>query len=388
MFKKGGYIYYGLSNGLFYFSWGMFSCILSVYLADASMSATEISLITSAASLFAMITQPVCGLLADKIRSPKTIAIVTALLAVASGIAFSYTKSFVFLFLFNGFTQGFLNGITALSDRLATASPYPFGSIRVWGSVLYAIAAQTSGFVYENIAPKANFYIFAVGIVAMIFCFLMMNDAKPKVKDNEEKITIKEVVLSLWHNKSFKMFMLIYFLFQGSTSAQFVYFPLYMKELGATTTLIGTTLLFSTLSELPMVFFSDKIIRKFSYKNLMIFACVISIVRYVWYSTLPTPKAIMLVFFFQGLTSIVFILVAVRIILELVDDKYVNSAYGISAMLAKGLSVLIFQVLVGRITDAIGGTTAFVYNYWLYSAIMVVCLILSFKFKMPEKNKY
>ncbi|MFQ7173753.1 MAG: hypothetical protein ACLRQF_17760 [Thomasclavelia ramosa] len=40
-----------------------------------------------------------------------------------------------------------------------------------------------------------------------------------------------------------------------------------------------------------------------------------------------------------------FILVAVRIILDLVDEQYVNSAYGISSMLAKGFSALIFQII-------------------------------------------
>ena len=77
MFKKGSYLYYALGNGLFYFSWAMFSCIISVYLAGINCSATEISLITSAAALFAMVTQPVTGFLADKFRSPKKVAMVT-----------------------------------------------------------------------------------------------------------------------------------------------------------------------------------------------------------------------------------------------------------------------------------------------------------------------
>lgn len=386
MFKRGSYIYYALGNGMFYFSWAMFACIISVYLADVQCSATEISLITSASALFAMATQPICGFLADKFRSPKYVAIITAFLAIISGIAFSYTKSFIFLFLLNGFTQGFLNGITALSDRLATASPYPFGSIRIWGSILYAIAAQISGYVYENISPKANYYIFALGILIMIFSFLMMNDAKPIVKEGEtSKITTKEVIQSLMHNKPFLMFMAIYFLFQGATSAQGTYFPLFIKELGGTTTLIGTTLLFSTLSELPMVFFSDKIIRKIPYKYLMIFACVLSLIRFIWYSTCPTPQMIMMIFFFQGLTSIVFILVAVRIILDLVDEKYVNSAYGISSMLAKGLSALIFQVVCGKVIDIVGGQMAYTINYYIFAVTMVICILLCLKFKMPKK---
>ena len=365
MFKKGSYIYYALGNGMFYFSWAMFSCIISVYLAGINCSATEISLITSAAALFAMATQPITGFLADKFKSPKLVAIITGALTIIFGLLFASTKSFIFLFLLNGFTQGCLNGITALTDRLATASPYPFGAIRVWGSILYAIAAQVSGIVYDYISPTANFYIFAAGLLLMLFSFYMMHDAKPLIVGKAAKVTTKEVLKHLWHNKPFKIFMLIYILFQGPSSAQMVYLPLVIKGLGGTTTIVGTTLLFSTLSEIPAVLFS--------------------IIRFVWYSTCPAPYLIMSVFFFQGLTTIVFILVAVRIILDLVDEQYVNSAYGISSMLAKGFSALIFQIIGGRVLDIFPGNNGYTIMYLIFASSITIALILCFKFKFTKK---
>lgn len=58
MLKKDSYLYYAMGNGMFYFGWAMFSCVLSIYLYDVHCSATEISLITSASALFALATQP------------------------------------------------------------------------------------------------------------------------------------------------------------------------------------------------------------------------------------------------------------------------------------------------------------------------------------------
>lgn len=384
MFKKGSYLYYALGNGMFYFSWAMFACIISVYLAGINCSATEISLITSAAALFAMATQPITGFLADKFRSPKRVAIITGILTIIFGLLFAYTKSFIFLFLLNGFTQGCLNGITALTDRLATAAPYPFGTIRVWGSLLYAIAAQISGIVYDYVSPLANFYIFAAGLVIMIFSFYMMYDAKPIVVNKTKKVTTKEVITHLWKNKSFKIFLLIFILFQGPSSAQSVYLPLVIKGLGGTTTIVGTTLLLSTLSEIPAVLFSDRYMKKVSYKTLMIFACLLSIIRFVWYATCPNPYLIMSVFFFQGLTTIIFILVSVKIVLDLVEEEYVNSAYGISSMLAKGFSALIFQFVAGIILDYFPGNTGYTVMYLLFATSITLSLILCFKFKFKQ----
>lgn len=385
MFKKGSYFYYAMANGMFYFSWAMFASVISIYLASLGCSATDISLVTSASAMFAIVTQPLAGFIADKIQSPQKVSVVSSIFTIVFGMLFAYSKSMIALFLFNGCTQGLLNGITALSDRMATASPYPFGTVRVWGSILYAVGCQISGFVFENVAPIANYYIFVGGMILMLIGFIGMYDAKPRTAtNNEEKTSAKEMMTLLWKNPAFKSFLLIYILFWGVSGAQGVYMPLMIQSLGGSTSLVGTTFLLSTLSELPMVLFSDRIMKKFSYKQLLIFACVMSLIRFAWYSTGPKPEHIMYAFFFQGTTTIVFIMVAVRITMELVDEKYVNSAYGISNMLAKGASVVFFQILCGKIVDMLG----YNYMYYFIFIIMAIALVLSFKFKMPEKKSH
>lgn len=388
MFKRDSYIYYALGNGMFYFSWAMFACIISVYLADNQCSATEISLITSASALFAMATQPICGFFADKYHSPRKVAIVTAFLAIISGIAFSYSKSFILLFLFNGFTQGFLNGITSLTDRLATASSYGYGSIRLWGSMLYAVGAQVSGLIYDHISPKANYIVFVIGALIVIFNFYMMNEnTTTKEKSvKQEKITTKEVVLALLKNKAFLFFMIIYFLYQGAATAQGIYFPLFMKELGASTTMVGTAILLFGLFEIPVFYFSDRVIKKIPYKYLMIFACLLALVRYSWYSLCPNPNMIIYMLFFQGLTNTIFIIVSVKVILVLVDEKYVNTAYGISAMLARGVAALIYQIVVGNIIDVFPGIQGYIFSYYIFAATMIICTLLCFKLKNDKIN--
>lgn len=387
MFKKGSYLYYAMANGMFYYSWGTFACIISVYLAGVGCSATEISLITSAAPLFAMVSQPVCGMIADKLKSPKLVGIICMILCIISGILFAYSHNFIFLFLFNGLTQGFLNGTTALSDRLATGAPYPYGTIRVWGSVLYAIACQVAGLVYDYVSPMANYYIFAIAAGLAILGFFQMHDVKPTDKENIEKFTLKELFQSLFKNKAFVLFVVIYVLFQGPTSANSVYMPLLIKEVGGTTAMVGTTLFLSTMFELPAVLFSDRIMKRISYKHLMMFAGGLSVIRFAWYATCPSPDMIMYMFFFQGLTSIIFILVAVRIVIDIVDERFVNSAYGISSMLAKGFSALIFQMLSGNIIDIIGGLQSYTVVYTIYAVVILIATFIACRFQMPE-HKY
>ena len=100
--QKNSYFYYAAVNALFYFSRAMFASMITVYLAGESLSTSEISLVASAFSLFAIVTQPICGLIADKIQSPKIVSIGCGALAICTGIAFVSTYAFILLFLLNG----------------------------------------------------------------------------------------------------------------------------------------------------------------------------------------------------------------------------------------------------------------------------------------------
>ncbi len=384
MFKKGSYLYYAAANGMFYFAFGTFASIIAVVLAGRSMSATQISLISSAASLFAMVFQPLAGFFADKIRSPKKVGIVCLVAAIVSALGFGYSHSFILLFMMNGFTQGFLNGTVGLSDRLAVASKYPYGTIRAWGSVMYAIAAQLSGYVYDHYPSVVIYYIFAIGAVLAVVGFIGMIDVVADVEEGHEKVTSKEVFNALSHNKRFLLFVAILCIYQGSFAGQFTYFPLFIQELGGTTTMVGTTLLLTVFSEIPSIFFSDRIFAKFKFKSVMIFACIMTLFRYGWYATLPSPQLIMIVFFFQGLSSILMILVSVRIIVEVVDEKYVNSAFGISSMMARGLFSLIFVIIAGRIIDTVPGVAGYRIIYLVSCAAVVIVLGLVLRFKEDE----
>lgn len=385
MLKKDSYFYYASANALFYFAWAMFASMITVYLAGESLSTSQISWITSASSLFAIISQPICGLIADKIQSPKLVSIVCGALAIISGIFFAYTHSFLLLFLLNGFTQGCMNGLVILTDRLATACPYGYGGIRLWGSVAYAVGAQVSGMIYLILFAQANYIIFAISMLIMIACLFMMRDQKSGIQ-NKEKIKSSDIFKYLLTNKAFIYFVLIYCLYQGITTSQGIYFPLYMQAIGASTGLVGTALFLFSLADIPIFLISDHLLRRFHYRTILILACLIASLRYLFYALLPNPNWILYFFFLQSLSNAFVMIAAVKVILDLVDEKYLNTAYGLSAMLAKGIFPLIMQIGCGYLLDWIGGIHGYVITYYFYATTAIFCLLLCFRIKKYSKS--
>lgn len=54
-----------------------------------------------------------------------------------------------------------------------------------------------------------------------------------------------------------------------------------------------------------------------------------SVVNFVWYATFqPNRNLIVAVFVFKGLSTILFTMITVRLIMEIVEDKYVSTAFG------------------------------------------------------------
>ena len=68
---KGSYFAYVLAYVGLYFAMAVFSSILSVYLTDIGKTASQVSLIVSASSIFSFVVVPLTGYITDRTQKPK-----------------------------------------------------------------------------------------------------------------------------------------------------------------------------------------------------------------------------------------------------------------------------------------------------------------------------
>ena len=52
-----------------------------------------------------------------------------------------------------------INGVNPIMEKIATASPYQYGKIRIWGTIGYALGSQLAGF-YTNVFHHNLFLLF------------------------------------------------------------------------------------------------------------------------------------------------------------------------------------------------------------------------------------
>ena len=337
-------------------------------------------MITSATPLFSIVAQPYLGSLADKVKSPRKVAMMALTIAIIFDVIFMMTHNFFILLISSGLVLSLYNSVTPLTDRIGVSAPYDFGKIRLWGSVGFAIAAQVCGIIYDVIAPMSVFILFILGTIVTIYCIFMVKD--PHVTTaKHDNYKASDAYKSLFHNKKFILFIIITIFFWGANMTNMTYLPVFFRSLGGSATQVGTYQLCATLFEIPMILATDKIIKHFSYKAIMIFTCLVSIINFVWYAMLPSPSLIICVFVFKGFSTVLFTMITVRLIIDIVDERYVSTAFGLQSMAGRGFGAVIVQMISGSIIDSFNMSV-----YYIFLTILIVVALCASVFYQGNKR--
>lgn len=384
MFKRNRFIYHAGINGLFYWATGCYYTVMALYLANvAHMNANEVAMITSATPLLSIFTQPLLGTLADRFRSPRKVAMASLAITLVMNFVFMFTRSFILLLISSGLILSIYNAVTPLTDRIGTAAPYPFGRIRIFGSIGYAISAQISGLIYDRIAPQAPFVMFIAAAVLCIICIYRVNDpvVDTSSKTEDDSFSVKDAYTSLFHNRPFMIFLFINVFFWAASMCNNNYLSLFITSLGGKASHVGTYQLFSTFFEVPCILTTDFFLRKFSYKKLLMFSTAMAALQYFWYSTLPSPSLVIAVFVFKGF-AIFFTMAQVKLVLDIVDSRFVSTAYGLLYMAGKGIGTVIVQLIGGRL---IGAFPTMHYYYLFLTGLAVAAFVITLFFNTGKK---
>jgi PPP family 3-phenylpropionic acid transporter len=95
-----------------------------------------------------------------------------------------------------------------------------------------------------------------------------------------------------------------------------------MKENGASASLVGYGISFQGLCELPMFYFSARIIQRFGIKPTLLITVFATAVRLMLYSVVDNPKAAILIELLHGISWSLFWVVCVECVNKLVIEEW------------------------------------------------------------------
>ena len=378
---RNSYLAYYLMYNFYYLSWAMFSALISVYLMGKGYSAGQVSLVVSASFLASMLTQPFIGSLNDKYDFKKVNASMFALAAVG-GILFVLSQNIIMIMAAYSFVMILINGSNPVMEKVATAAPYDYGKIRIWGTIGYALGTQCAGLLYDRVAPEAIFVAF---VFTMSLCIigLLGTDPVMRASENAAQESGKTAgIKGLLTNIKYLYFLVILGLFIGVTSFGNTYIPTMLTHDGLSASTASTVLSIAVICEAPLVFFAGKFMDRISNKKLMIIAFSMTILQFAVYAFgLPLPLKIAVTFMAKHPAGMLFIMIKLKVIATIVDDDMQITALAF-AMTIQNLVSIVFNNIGGTILDAAG----YPFTWRVGLIILLAGFALLMLYRIPSGN--
>lgn len=373
---QNSYLSYFLMYNFYYLSWALFSALISVYLMNMGFRASDVSLVVSASFLTSLITQPIIGKWNDQ-YDMKVVNTILFVIAIIGAILFMLSHHLIMIMLSYSIVLMMINGVNPIMEKIATASPYQYGKIRIWGTIGYALGSGMAGFLYEHIAPEAIFIVF---IFTMSLCILGLLGTKPKQveKKAENKVPVK--TNEILKNKKFLYYLMICGLFYGVTYMSNTFIPAMLTDKGLDVGTASSILSLAVFCESPLVLFSAHFMDRFSNKFLLSIATVMVCVQCIVYGLdLPMWLTVIVTLLVKHPAGMLFIMINLKVVNTLIDEKHQITALAIVATL-KNLVSILFQNAAGQILNV----SSYSFLYMICFGCMIISLLFVIFFKIDK----
>ena len=370
---------------LFFFydlAFALFSALISVYLIGKGYSASQVSLLISAASLANMVTQPFIGSLTERFGMRPVNMVLFGASCFAGGL-FVIAPNFAIIIVAYALMNLIMNGVNPVVERMATSSPYSYGSVRMWGSIGFAAGTQLTGLLYDHIAPVAPYVAFIFAMLLAILGFWGTNPRVPEaetanIENDGEPVSTKDLLT----NKLFLYYLVLQVLFAAVTGAAYSFCAAYLTDKGLDASLASTFLAVAALIEIPLLLFSSKFMDKISNKVLLLGVFAMVVIEMVIYGlNMPLPLIIVATFIGRHPPAIINIMTNMKVVNTIVDPRQQITGLAL-VKTCQSFGTIISNNIGGRIADAAGYPAMFMFLL----AMIAVGLVGVVFFKVPSGN--
>ena len=350
----------------FYYGLGAILPLFALYLESIGLTGTQIGSITALGSLIGIFSGPIFAYTSDRFKAHKPILICLFIGVMITTFLLTQVTSYRLLLIILTFYYLFLQPLNPLLDGITLHASLPFGKIRLWGSVGFAIAA----FITSMIAARTSLVIaFYILIITLLISLAFILTTSMTITD-DEGVNLRQL-LTLLTNKKFLIFVTYGMLLSSTIGGMNNYFGLYFKSIGGNISLVGLAFLLFALSEVPFMQILGKYLLRHGPYKMLILAPILGILRWGFYSFGPSPLLILLTFPLQGLFYAPILLGSAEYIRLEFPANLRTTGIALYTSLGFGLGGIIANSLSGYLYEHYTANTIFI-------AYTLLCLLALF----------
>jgi MFS transporter, PPP family, 3-phenylpropionic acid transporter len=326
--------------------------ILADYLKDRGLNGIQIGLVLAITPALMFLVQPVYGVLADRLGYKRCLLFSTFLAAI-SYCLYLFEGGFWYLLLVTVFMSLFYNTIQPLLDslslKLVQSNPkFSYGTLRIAGAAGWAFTGILTGQVIDAINTTA---IFIISAISMFLTFLFALSLAPDKEITIERQSFSNVK-NILGNKTLVLLLLGVFLISAGTSTIWYFYSTYMKQNGASASLVGYGLSLQGLCELPLFYFSAKIIARLGIKTALLITIMASVLRMLLYSVIKSPQLALFIEILHGISWSLFWVVCVEYVNMLIKEEWRATGQSLLYAAYYGAGIIVGNFWTGYLSDS------------------------------------
>lgn len=325
--------------------------IIADFLKYRGLSGIQTGVVLAVTPLMMFIVQPFYGTLADRLGYKRCL-LLSSLLAALSYVMYLFDGGFMYLVVVTIFMSLFYNSIQPILDSLSLKlsqqdKRFSYGKLRIAGAAGWAFTGIITGQLIDHINTTVIFVVSAVSmLLAFFFAFMIKND-KRTVASEQSFNNVKEV----FRNRTLLFLLFCVFLISAGASTIWYFYSIYMKENGASASLVGYGLSFQGLCELPLFYFSARIISRFGIKPTLLLTVFATVLRLILYGVVKNPYAAIPIELLHGFSWSLFWVVCVEYVNMLVKEEWRVTGQSLLYAAYYGVGTIAGNLWTGYLSD-------------------------------------
>jgi PPP family 3-phenylpropionic acid transporter len=365
----------------FTFNFVLFAAIASVspfivlYYQELGFTGPQIGVLTGITPLLTLLSTPLWTGLADATRRHRLLMSLAIVVGTITLFVFPLLNAFVPVLLVAVLLNVFLAPVTPFADNAAmfmlADEKEMYSRIRLGGTIGYGLAAPIAGVLVQNHGLRLAFWgcatLFLLGLIVSQKLVHGQLDADSPARGH---------VRVLMSNPRWILFLIVA-LAGGSALAVFnnYLFP-HMRELGANESTMGLALTVGTVSEIPPLFFGNRLIKRLKPYRLLMLSMVVTGLRMLLLAASKTPSLVLVIQLLNGLTFPTMWVAGVSYADEKASAGMGTTAQGLFSAVVLGFGTAVGGFIGGPLLESIGGQGLyFVFGVAVLTIVTAVALI-------------
>ncbi len=333
------------------------------YLRDQGLNEIAIGQIMSTLSIVGILGPVLWGTLCDRLKSARWLLfanlVAGSLLAqlVPSVVGGAFLLPLLIALNMTVFSQsGVLDGWTMRMK--SRGLPINYGLLRGTGSLTYALGSLLCGWLFQKYGTDKLYPFLLVAECAAAALILLVREPAAQATPAATATTLTPPPAAeqpLHRNAAYLCFvgftMLLYF----GQAAAMTFYPVLLQSAGGTTEQLGWGLSLMALSEIPIMFLSSRLLRRFQDTTLLVFAMGFFAVRiFVFFLSAHSVTALIMAQLTNSISFGIFMPTSVHYISRIAPERRRTTALTVAASLYMGVGGFVGNRLGGIIIDAWG----------------------------------